>query len=166
MTVDARNLPGEQLRQAMRRWVTGVTIVTSQQDEVRHGMTVNSFVSISLDPPLVSVTLAVDTRTFAMVRATGLFGVTVLAQDQAHLSDIFAGRVPDGGDRFAEVEPFHLTGLIPLISGGLAALECRVVHEYPIKNSTLFIGEVQAAWHREDGEPLLYFNRAYHRMEI
>ena len=165
MTVDARNLPGEQLRQAMRRWVTGVSIVTAQSDGVRHGMTVNSFVSVSLDPPLVSVTLAVETRTYAMIKATGIFGVTVLGYDLAHLSDIFAGRVPDGGDRFAGVEPFHLSGQVPLIPGGLAALECRVVQEYPMKNSTLLIGAVEAAWHREDGEPLVYYNRTYHRME-
>lgn len=165
MTEDARNLPGEQLRQAMRRWVTGVSIVTAQHDGQRHGMTVNSFVSISLDPALVSITLAVDTRTYAMLKSTQLFGVTVLDQDQAHLSDIFAGRVPDGGDRFADVEPFYLSGQVPLISGGLAALECQVVHEYPMQNSTLFIGQVQAAWHREEGEPLIYYNRTYHRME-
>ena len=164
MTAVARNLPGEQLRQAMRRWVTGVAIVTSQHDGVRHGMTVNSFVSISLDPPLVSVTLAHATRTLGLVQASGYFGVTVLDQAQAHLSDIFAGRVPESGDRFEGLETFRLGGLTPFLSGGLAALECRLVHQYEMQNSTLLIGEVQEAWHREDGEALVYFNRGYHRV--
>jgi flavin reductase (DIM6/NTAB) family NADH-FMN oxidoreductase RutF len=165
MTLDARNLPGEQLRQVMRRWVAGVTIVTSQAGERRHGMTVNSFTSLSLDPPLVSVTLASNTRTHALVQDSGRFGVTILSQEQAHLSDIFAGKVPDGGDRFEGVEVFHLSEHLPLIQNGLASLDCKVVHIHPLGNSTLFIGSVEAAWHREDGEPLIYYNRTYRRME-
>ena len=164
MTEVARNLPGDQLRLAMRRWVTGVSVVTAQHAGLRHGMTVNSFVSISLDPALVSVTLASATRTLALVRASGLFGVTVLDSGQAHLSDTFAGRVPEAGDRFAGLDPFFLSGAVPLLAGGLAALECRLVHEYEMKNSILLVGEVQMAWHREDGEALVYFNRGYHRV--
>lgn len=166
MTEDARNLPGERLREAMRRWVAGVTIVTSQDADHRHGMTVNSFTSLSLDPPLVGVTLASNTRTHALVRSSGRYGVTILSLEQAHLSDIFSGKVPDGNDRFEGVEVFHLIGSVPLIQGGLAAVECRVVFEHPMGNSTLFIGEVEAAWHREDGEPLIYTNRAYRRMAL
>ncbi len=164
MTAVARNLPGEELRQAMRRWVTSVVIANAQPEDIRHGMTVNSFVSISLDPPLVSVTLANATRTLGLVRASGFFGVTVLEQSQAHLSDIFAGRVPESGDRFAGVETFSLGGKAPFLTGGLAALECRVLHQYEMIHSTLLIGEVQEAWHREDGEALVYFNRSYHRV--
>jgi len=165
MTQDARNLPGEQLREAMRRWVTGVSIVTAQHGEHRHGMTVNSFVSVSIDPPLITVTLALGTRTHALVRESGWLGVSVLSQAQAELSDRFAGRVPDGGDRFHGVEIFTLGGQAPLIAGCLAGLECRVAHEYGMPHSTLFVGEVARAFHREDGEPLLYYNRGYHRMQ-
>ncbi len=62
---------GEMLRRVMRHWVTGVAVVTSAMGEARHGMTVNSFVSISLDPPLVTVTMNNDTRTFALVQQYG-----------------------------------------------------------------------------------------------
>ena len=165
MTEDARILPGEQLRQAMRRWVTGVSIVTSQDGEHRHGMTVNSFVSISIDPPLVAVTLAVNTRTHSLVRSSRHFGVSVLDYDQAGLSDIFAGRIPDGGDRFAGIETYTLIGMSPLIAGGLAGLECKVVHEYSMPNSTMFVGEVLAATRREDGAPLVYVDRGYHSLQ-
>jgi flavin reductase (DIM6/NTAB) family NADH-FMN oxidoreductase RutF len=171
MTEDARNLPGEQLRSAMRNWVTGVSIVSSQIREegqqehvIRHGMTVNSFVSVSLDPPLVTVTLANATRTLGLVKKSGWFGVTILDQEQAYLADIFAGRVPDGADRFIGVETFALTGNVPLIKGGLASLECKVIYEYPMVNSTLIVGEVQAVWLGEGGDPLLYYNRTYHRL--
>jgi flavin reductase (DIM6/NTAB) family NADH-FMN oxidoreductase RutF len=161
----ASSLPGELLRQTMRRWVTGVTIVTSQAGGRRHGMTVNSFTSVSLDPPLVTVTLANDTRTRALVETAGWFGVSVLAEEQQHLSDIFAGKIPDGGERFAGVEVFELDEHLPLIAGGLAALVCRVVAAHPVGRSTLYLGEVTAAWRREDGEPLVYFNRGYHRLQ-
>ncbi len=152
---------GEDLRRAMRRWVTGVSIVTAAHEGKRHGMTVNSFVSVSLDPPLVTVTLANTTRTHKLVSASGRFGVTILDIHQQNLSDRFAGRIPEDGDRFHDVQIFSLSGEIPLLSDGLAALECRVVHRYEMPHSTLFIGEVEQVWIREDGEPLVYVNRAY-----
>jgi flavin reductase (DIM6/NTAB) family NADH-FMN oxidoreductase RutF len=174
MTEDARNLPGELLRASMRRWVTGVSIVTAQRgadldntgEILRHGMTVNSFGSISLDPPLVTVTLANDTRTHGLVLSAGYFGVTVLERSQEYLADIFAGKVPELGDRFDGVETFSLEGRAPLLQGGLAALECRVDQTVALAHSTLFLGEVIAAWRRDDGEPLVYYNRQYHRIEL
>jgi flavin reductase (DIM6/NTAB) family NADH-FMN oxidoreductase RutF len=164
MTQDARNLPGEQLREAMRRWVTGVSIVSSKHGEHSHGMTVNSFVSISIDPALIAVTLAKNTRTHALVKGSGFLGVSILSQEQGTLADIFAGRIPDGGDRFHGVQTFSLLGQVPLISGCLAGLECKVVHEYAMPNSTMFVGEVLTAVHHLEGEPLVYSNRAYHRL--
>ena len=149
----------------MRRWVTGVSIVTSQSEGYRHGMTVNSFVSISIEPPLVAVTLAVNTRTHSLVKECGYFGVSILSSSQSELSDIFAGRILDGGDRFAGVESYTWLGKAPLIEGGLAGLECRVVHEYPMPNSTLFVGEVLAAGRREEGDPLVYVDRGYHALQ-
>lgn len=71
MNNDARFLP-DLLRQSMRHWVAGVTVVSSQYDGLRHGMTVNSFTSVSLDPPLVTVTLANDTRTPWWSKPVGL----------------------------------------------------------------------------------------------
>jgi flavin reductase (DIM6/NTAB) family NADH-FMN oxidoreductase RutF len=166
MIEDASYLPGEILRQTMRRWPTGVSIVTSQHEGRRHGMTVNSFTSISLEPPLVTVTLANNTRTHAQVHAAGFFCVTVLASDQQHLADIFAGKVADHNDRFAGVAILENEGNMPLLGGGLAALVCRVFASHPFLHSTLFIGEVTAAWHRDDGDPLVYMNRGYHRLEL
>ena len=163
MTEDARNLPGEQLRRAMRHWVTGVSVVSSEYEGFRHGMTVNSFVSISLDPPLVTITLANSTRTCGLIQQSGKFGVTILSQEQEHVADLFAGRLPDGGDRFAGLDTFSLSGSLPLIRGGLASIECNVVQQYAMPNSTLFIGQVQQVWVGE-GKPLIYFNRTYHRV--
>lgn len=166
MTQDARNLPGEQLREAMRSWVTGVSIVSSSHAGYSHGMTVNSFVSISLDPALITVTLSVNSRTHDLVKQSGFLGVSVLSCAQQELADCFAGRIPDGGDRFGGVETFTLLGQVPLISGCLAGLVCKVVHEYPMLTSTMFIGEVLVAAQGTDEAPLVYYNRAYHRIEL
>jgi flavin reductase (DIM6/NTAB) family NADH-FMN oxidoreductase RutF len=164
MAEDAQKLTGELLRSAMRHWVTGVTIVTSDHNGAQHGMTVNSFGSISLEPALVTVTLAKGTRTHALVKGSGRFGVTILSIDQQPLAEIFAGRVPDGGDRFAGVETFHLGSSVPLILGSLAALDCRLVHTHDLPTSTLFIGQVEEVRILDDGEPLLYVNRTFRKL--
>jgi len=156
--------PGEQLRSAMRHWVTGVSIVTSFHNGAQHGMTVNSFVSISLEPALVTVTLAKGTRTHALVKGSGRFGVTILSADQQPLAEIFAGRVPDGGDRFAGVGTFYLHTSVPFLRGGLAALDCKVVHTHDLPKSTLFIGQVEEVSILEGGEALIYVGRSFHKL--
>lgn len=163
MNTDASSLPGEMLRQAMRRWVAGVTVVTARHDARRYGMTVNSFSSVSLDPPVVTVTLANTTHTRALVEASGRFGVNILREEQQEISDIFAGRVPEHGDRFAGLDWFTLVSEVPFLSGCLAALDCRVIHHYAMPNSTLYVGQVEAVQLGEEGRGLVYFNRAYHR---
>lgn len=154
----------EVLRHVMRNWTTGVVVVTSRFDGQQHGMTVNSFTSVSLDPPLVCVTLAVDTRTRNLVERSGVFGVTILSEGQADLSDRFAGRLPDVDDRFSGQETFELVSGVPLLRDGLVSLDCRVVHRYPTDHSVLYVGEVVAVEHTSEGGPLVYYNRLYHKL--
>jgi flavin reductase (DIM6/NTAB) family NADH-FMN oxidoreductase RutF len=155
---------GEDLRRTMRHWVTGVSIVTSQHEGVRHGMTVNSLASVSLDPPTVLVTIQHDTRTYRLVSDSGIVGITVLSAAQAQLSDQFAGKIPEHADRFEGVETFTwLTGA-PLIAGGLAYLDCRVNSIHPLEHSTLFILDVIGARPAEQDKPLVYFNRLYQEL--
>ena len=80
----------DELRYAMRRWTTGVTVVTAQHDGIRHGMTVSTFTSLSLEPPFVMVSLERSTRTHDLVVQAGAFGVTILADNQQPISDSFA----------------------------------------------------------------------------
>lgn len=154
----------ESLRQVMRHWVTGVSIVTSRHQDTIHGMTVNSFTSLSLDPPVVCVTLANDTRTHHLVQQSGVLGITFLAQGQIHLSDRFAGRLGDEIDRFAGVDTFTLHTGSPLITGGIAFLDGQVLSTHPLPKSTIFLVNVLAAQSAPDLDPLIYFNRAYHRL--
>lgn len=148
----------------MRRWVTGVTVVTSRAGDLQHGMTVNSFTSISLDPPLVSVTLNNGTRTFGLVKASGILAITILSEKQNEISDVFAGRIPEENDRLAGLELFQMVTGAPLLAHGLAHMDCRVIFEYPMPTSTLFIAEVLAAQSSESGWPLVYHNRGYPRL--
>lgn len=156
----------EELREVMRHWVTGVSIVTAESEGKIHGMTVGSLVSVSIDPPRIIVTLANQTRTHAMVAQTGLFGVTLLAADQQSIADRFAGVIPDEGDRMGGLTILRLAQNIPVIAKGLGALACKVVHVYPMPNSTLYVGEVLEARKEEKSTALIYGNRNYHPLEL
>jgi flavin reductase (DIM6/NTAB) family NADH-FMN oxidoreductase RutF len=152
------------LRNAMRQWATGVSIVTASHKGVTHGMTVSSFTSVSLTPPQVLISLAQNTRTHELVKHSRHFAVSLLASGQEEISNLFAGRVPDEQDRLAGVETFSLVTGVPLLKNGIAFFDCRVIATFSSGTHTLFIGEVLAAHSRDDGEPLLYYNRGYRRL--
>ena len=158
----------EQLRDVMRHWTTGVTIVSSSYEGIQHGMTVSSFTSVSLDPPLVLVSLERKTRTHELVTLSGFFGVTILSEQQQEVSDRFAGRHTELLDRFAGLNTHTLVSGVPFLEGGLAFLDCKVVWNYEAATNTLFIGEVMDAQPQASNSmvrfPLLYHNRAYHKM--
>lgn len=158
------------LRLTMRRWVTGVAIVTSRFGDHSHGMTVNSFTSVSLDPPLVGVTMNIETRTYQLVQQSGIFAVTVLSDLQVALAERFAGRGPEPQDRMAGLDAFSMVTGAPLIHGGVAYVDCRVVFQHPMTHATFFLGEVVAARPASLGSdgaerpPLVYFNRTFQRL--
>lgn len=147
----------------MRNWASGVTVVTSQIKDIRHGMTVSSFTSVALEPPLVLVALAKNTRTAHIVQESGIFAVTILAQGQEEISDRFAGRLPDDADRFVGLETATLVTGAPLLVGGLAWFDCHVTQVIYGGTHLIFVGEV-AAVQSFSGEPLVYHNRAYRKI--
>jgi flavin reductase (DIM6/NTAB) family NADH-FMN oxidoreductase RutF len=157
-------LDSEQLRQAMRAWTTGVAIVTATHEGQRYGMTVNSFTSISLDPPLISVTLKQLTHTHELVHKSGEFAMTILSAKQRDLSDIFAGKIADIKDRFEGVETEKLLIDAPLIKGGMAFLNCRVMNSITAGENTLLLAEVIAARGEGEGAPLVYHNRVFWKL--
>jgi flavin reductase (DIM6/NTAB) family NADH-FMN oxidoreductase RutF len=159
MTVDA-----EELRGVMRQWATGVTLVTAQDGGKPHGMTVSSFTSLSLDPPLVLVSLENSARTHRLVRESGAFGVAILEASQQDLADRFAGRIPDGENRFEGLEYETARTGAPIPRGALAYLDCEVVEIQPAGTHTVFIGRVVASGVRPGGKPLLYYDRNYRRL--
>ncbi len=158
------HLDPEQLRSIMRAWTAGVTIVAAAYEGEQHGMTVNSFTSVSLDPPLIIISLQDSSRTRQLVSRAGTFGVTILSEEQRELSERFAGRTPDSADRMAGLEFETLVTGAPLLAGGLAHLDCRVQQSLAVGQNTLFIAEVVAARGSGEGRPLVYHNRRYHRL--
>ena len=159
-------LDSEKLRGALRAWTTGVTIVTARYEDQQYGMTVNSFSSVSLEPPVISVTLKQLTHTHDLVIKSGAFAVTILNSEQKELSDRFAGKIPNIMDRFEEVQTEKLFIDAPIIKNGMAYFNCRVMNSFPIGENTLFIAEVIAVSRDGEGEekPLVYHNRVYWKL--
>ena len=137
------------LRQVMGRFATGVTVVTTMEHDTIHGMTANAFLSVSLRPPLVLVSLG-RCRMSEMLPRTGRYGVSVLASDQEHFAAHFAGQ------KVSPVDPsFVWEKDLPLLDGALAHVGCRVVDVHTAGDHVLWIGEVEYLSHRE-AEPLLF----------
>lgn len=159
----------DQTRAAMRQWASGIGVAAAEFDGVRHGMTVSSFTSVSMDPPLVLVSMQKDTRTHDLVLRSGAFGVTLLAADQQEISDRFAGRIVGDDQRFDGVETFILETGSPLLTGGLAVFDCRLKASYDANTTTVMFGEVVAALVSDRPEkelqPLLYYNQGYHQLK-
>ncbi len=150
-------------RDVMAQWPSGVTVVTTLVDGAWHGMTASSFSSVSLDPPLVSVCLDRRLYSHGLISAGGVFGVNVLAKDQAEVARRFAGMVPGlaVADRFdGESWTTADTG-VPLLGSALGWLDCRVVHEYPGGDHTIFVGEVVAGHAARRTAPLLFHSRGW-----
>ena len=158
-------LDPEQLRRSMRAWTSGVAIVTASHAGERHGMTVSSFTSIALEPPLIIVSLQTVSRTHELVAQSNAFGVTILAEDQQEISDLFAGRMPDTEDRLAGLETETLVTGAPFIKGGLAYLDCRVSQTIEVGTNTLYLAEVVSARGDGEGRPLVYHDREYRKLD-
>src|SRR5512146_531713 len=155
----------DQLRSAMRAWTSGVTIVTAVHEGQSHGMTVSSFTSISLDPPLIVISLQTASRTHDVVARAGTFGVTILAASQQGLSERFASRQASMGERLDGLPIETLVTGAPLIKGGLAYMDCRVMQSIACGMNTLFIAEVLAVRGDDHDAPLVYHDRTYHRLK-
>ena len=127
-------------------------------------MTVNSFTSVALDPPLVLVCIEKNVRTLNLILESGLFAVSVLRADQGPWSDRFAGRDAENSNRFDDI-PTHtaITGA-PIIADALAYFDCVVESTHDGGNHTILLARVVAA-HRAEGEPLLYWNRDYRSLK-
>jgi flavin reductase (DIM6/NTAB) family NADH-FMN oxidoreductase RutF len=152
---------GDELRTVMRRFPAGVAVLTVDDDGSRHGITVGSLVSLSLDPVLVGVSLGRDTIAHGLVRNAGGFVISLLAGDQAQLAQHFARSVPP----IAQWEGIALRPAewrAPLLEGALGWLECRSWAEYAAGDHTIFVGEVERLELGRSGDGLVYREGGYH----
>ncbi|WP_437773628.1 flavin reductase family protein [Arthrobacter sp. KNU40] len=141
---------GHLLRQATGRFATGITVITvPKADGTHHGMTANSFISVSLEPPLVLVSVGNQSRTKLLLDDESRFGISILAQHQALAAAHYSGKTQD-------VEPLLSSSEgVAHVEGALARLSCTVVDRHLAGDHTLFIASVDDVSF-EDGQPLIF----------
>ncbi len=149
----------QHFRQTCGKYATGVTIVTLFDSTGQpHGLTANSFTSVSLDPPLVLVCVDNKAGILAHFHAAEFMGVNILRESQKDLSNRFAGR---GEDRFAGIKWQPGATGVPILPQVIATFECAIVQRIPAGDHTIMLGEVHHITSRH-GTPLLYFSSRYH----
>jgi flavin reductase (DIM6/NTAB) family NADH-FMN oxidoreductase RutF len=147
------------LRRVLGMFATGVTVITTREGDQAHGMTANAFMSVSLEPPLVLISVDRRTKMCALLYGGRNFGVSVLSDGQSALSDRFAGR-----PTAAAPEPrFEVVRDTPLVDGALAHFVASIVRSYWGGDHSLFLGLVQYARYTE-GTPLLFHGGRYERL--
>lgn len=156
---------GSSLRSMMGRFATGVTVVAARQGPLLAGMTANAVASISLDPPLLMVSINRQSETHVAIVGSHSFAVSVLSTEQRPIADCFA--LPTTAaklQRFCDA-PWHEaeTGS-PILDGAIAYFDCRLSESHPVGTHTIFIGEIVAAGYEEGAEPLLWFGSRYRRL--
>lgn len=150
------NFTQRELRDALGRFATGVTLVTTMTPRGPLGITVNSFASLSLNPPLVLWSPARKSSRFAAFEAASHFAVHVLARDQQAIAEHFA-RSGDGFERFGFAPGL---GEAPLLEGAAARFECRHAARFEGGDHLICVGEVLRFTHA-DRAPLVYHQGAY-----
>ncbi len=148
----------EDFRLALRRFPTGVTIVTTMLDGQPKGFTANAFASVSLEPPMILICVNRQARSHPIIAAAGVFCVNVLALEQGDLARLFAQK--GAPDPFGAIGYHTAVTGSPVLDGSLAHLDCTLAEEHSVGTHTVFIGEVVASDAR-DGAPLGYFNMDY-----
>ncbi|MEH7094552.1 flavin reductase family protein [Neobacillus vireti] len=144
-----------QIRTAMGKFATGVTVIATDVDGDVHGMTANAFMSVSLDPKLVVISIGEKARILEKIKQSKTFSVNILAADQQELSMIFAGQLKE----HREVIFDRLDGK-PVLAGAVAQIACEVSAEHLEGDHTLFIGRVTDI-QLEDAEPLIFYSGRY-----
>lgn len=146
-------------RNAMGKFATGVTVITAEYNGEPHGMTANAFMSVSLNPKLIVVSIGEKARMLEKVNKSGRFAVNILKEDQKEYSMYFAGQIKEKRDiEFASINN------VPVLKDALATVVCRTYEKHIAGDHTLFIGEVEEVMMGE-GKPLTFFSGKYGKIE-
>ena len=148
------------LKQAMRAYPQGVTVVTTMTGDGPVGLTVSSFTSVSLEPPLVLISIARSSGLHHLFKVAKAYAVNFLADDQKSVSDRFAGRTP-ARHRFEGIRFSKGSTGSPIIAGSRAVLECRAWKDYEGGDHSILVGEVVAAKTINSKKPLVYYSQQY-----
>jgi flavin reductase (DIM6/NTAB) family NADH-FMN oxidoreductase RutF len=165
MKINGEPITDQALRKMRGLFAGGVTVVTTVHDGQLRGITVSAFASISLNPPLVMISLANEAESREWIVASGAFAVNILSEEQEFLAERFAARAPIVNTRFEGV-PYHTASTgSPILAESLAWYDCRVEAMHDGGDHTIFVGRVEAIGFGAEGkQPLVYFANRYGRI--
>ncbi len=147
----------DQFRHSVSLFATGIVVLTCEDDDGEvHGMTVNSFTSVSLDPPTVLVSLRAG-KSHRLISRNGCYGACILHEDQQSFSVHFSGRPQE-----ALRPDFIVRHRLPTLRKCLAWFECETVEKLQIHDHTLFVAQITACG-SQGGAPLMFYGSRYHR---
>ena len=146
------------LREALGNFVTGVTVITTRNAGEFHGLTANSFSSVSLDPPLVLFSLSRTADCFDAFMCSDFFAINVLRSDQEVISNRFSTK---DIDKWSGVRWRPGWGDCPLLDGAIATFECRVAARHEGGDHVIYVGEVIRFDQYPEGAPLAFFRGRY-----
>src|SRR5258705_8392300 len=149
-------------KNVMSRWASGICVVTTHHNGEWQGFTVNSFASVSIDPLLISLSIAKGMHAGEILQQGKVFAVNILTDKQEEFGKLFAGMFTERNEnRFAGIAT-TLTNLgCPLLPGILGWMSCHVYQELDVGASTLILGEVTDCGWLDDAEPLVYYHRQW-----
>ncbi len=150
-------------RHVMRKFATGVTILTVRDGETIHGMTANAFASVSLSPTLVLACIETGNTTHDFVSRAGNFAMNILSAEQETLAKRFAKQIAAPTEPFADIAYHSAATGAPILDDCVAYVDCRVVAAHVAGDHTIFVGEVQSAGfgNARDADPLLWLDGKY-----
>jgi flavin reductase (DIM6/NTAB) family NADH-FMN oxidoreductase RutF len=148
-------MDGRQFRTAMGKFATGVTVIVTEVDGQEYGMTANAFMSLSLNPMKIVISVGENAKILSKIQESQKFSVNILGDSQQEISMIFAGQIKES----REVKFDYLDGR-PVVPGALAQVVCDVSSKYIEGDHTLFVGDVIDIC-LEDGEPLMFYGGRY-----
>lgn len=151
-------------RKTLSKFCTGVTVVTVKNEAGFHGLTVNAFSSVSLDPPLILVCITKTGQSHSILSESDTFVVNILSEEQQEVSNRFANPELDSATRFHGLD-YRLTPAgVPILQGALAHLECRLAKTFDGGDHTIFIGKVEEVGFSEGEKPLLFYESRYQHL--
>jgi flavin reductase (DIM6/NTAB) family NADH-FMN oxidoreductase RutF len=153
------------MKQAMRSYPQGVTVLTTADKAGLKGITVSSFISVSLTPPLVLVSIAKGSALHDQLASAESYAVNFLADDQKSVSDRFAGRT-SVSDRFRGIKYQKGSTGSPIIAGVRAVVECKAWKVYDGGDHSILVGEVVSARTFNSKRPLVYYSQQYTTTEL
>ncbi|MBW1879383.1 MAG: flavin reductase family protein [Deltaproteobacteria bacterium] len=146
-------------------WATGVSVVAVNDGGLLYGLTVSSFASVSLDPPLILVCLSIANQMPAMIERAGRFSVSFLGSDQEAASVYFASAGREPTRDFVGYEGELSVLRQPVVKGAMAHLVCELHDRLDAGTHAVMIGQVVHAARNPDARPLLYFRRGYRQVD-